>query len=132
MPAVGISVEAARVDNGILFDSLASEVALEEPEIGSTDRNIPLDNNCTEDQLHFRMPGGCGDYEAEGDENDDRDAIRTASRRRRPMTELERFHLGTSDVDGYEGEDVDDADGDADEEEEASQVNDGSTENVED
>jgi hypothetical protein len=49
MPAVGISMEAARVDNGILFDSLASEVALEQPEIGITDRNIPLDNNCTED-----------------------------------------------------------------------------------
>ena len=41
-----------------------------------------------------------------------------------------RFDLGTSDVDGYEGEDGDDAD--ADEEEEASQAEDGSTQNVED
>jgi hypothetical protein len=46
--------------------------------------------------------------------------------------ELERFDLGTSDVDGYEGEDVNDADADADKEEEASQVDDGSTQNVED
>jgi len=41
-----------------------------------------------------------------------------------------RTDLGPSDVDGYEGEDGDDAD--ADEEKEASQVNDGSTQNVED
>ena len=44
-PAVVISVEAARVDNGVLLDYLASEVALEEPEIGSTDPNILIDNN---------------------------------------------------------------------------------------
>jgi hypothetical protein len=135
-PAVVISVEAARVDNAILLDYLTSEVALEEPEIGSTDPNIPIDNNCTDDELHFGMPGGSGDFEDEGDESDDRDAIPTASRRRRPATELERFDLGTSDVDGYEGEDGDDADADADadadEEEEASQVDDGSTQNVED
>jgi len=42
------------------------------------------------------------------------------------------FDLGTSDVDGYEGEDGDDVDADADEEEESSQVDDGSTQNVED
>jgi len=79
-PAVVISVEAARFDNGILLDYLASEVALEEPVIGSTDPNIPIDNNCTDDKLHFGMPGGSGDYEDEGDESDDRDAIPTASR----------------------------------------------------
>ena len=50
------------------------------------------------------------------------------ARRRWAATELERFDLGTSDVDGYEGEDGDDAD----EEEEASQADDGSTQNVED
>ena len=135
-PAVAISVEGVRVDNAILLDYLTSEVALEEPEIGSTDPNIPIDNNCLDDELHFRMPGGSGDYEDESDESDGRDAIPTASRRRRPATELERFDLGTSDVDGYEGEDGDDADADADadadEEEEASQVDDGSTQNVED
>jgi len=48
-PAMVISVEAARVDNAILLDYLTSEVALEEPEIGSTDQNIPIDNNCTDD-----------------------------------------------------------------------------------
>jgi hypothetical protein len=41
-----------------------------------------------------------------------------------------RTDLGPSDVDVYEGEDGDDAD--ADEEEEASQPDDGSTQNVED
>jgi len=121
-PAVVISVEAARVDNAILLDYLNSEVAHEEPEIGSTDSNIPIDNNCTDDELHFRMPGGSRDFEDEGDESD---AIPTASRRRRAATELERFDLGTRDVDGYEGEDGDDAD--ADEEEEPSQAEDGST-----
>jgi len=126
-PAVVISVEAACVENAILLDYLTSEVALEEPEIGSTDPNIQIDNNCTDDELHVGMPGGSGDFEDEGDECN---AIPTASRRRRAATELERFDLGTSNVDGYEGKDGDDAD--ADEEEEASQAHDGSTQNVED
>jgi len=131
-PAMVIRVEAARVDNTILLDYLASKVALEKPEIGSTDPNIPIDNNCTDDELHFGMPGGSVDYENEGDESDNCDAIPTARRRWRPATELNRFDLGTSDVDGYECEDSDNADADADEEEEASQVDDGSTQNVED
>jgi hypothetical protein len=126
-PAVVIIVEAARVDNAILLDYLTSEVALEEPEIGSTDPNIPIANNCTDDELHFGMPGGSGDFK---DELDKGDIIPTASRLRRAATELERFNLGTGDVDGYEGEDGDDAD--ADEEEEASQADDGSMQNVED
>jgi len=129
-PAVVISVEAARVDNAILLDYLTSEVALEEPEIGSTDPNIPIDNNCTDDELHFGMPEGSWNYEDEGDERDVRDPIPTGSLRRRPVTELERFDLGTSDVDGYEGEDGDDVY--ADEEKESSQADDGSTQNVED
>jgi len=99
-PAVVNSVEAARVDNAILLDHLLSEVALEEPEIGSTDQNIPIDNNCTDDELLFGMPGGSGDYKDEGDERDVCDDIPTASQRRHPVTELERFDLGTSDVDG--------------------------------
>jgi hypothetical protein len=78
------------------------------------------------------MAGGSGDYQVEGDESDDHDAIPTTSRRRQPVTELERFDLGNSDVDGYAGDDGDDTDADAVEEEEASQVNDGSTQNVED
>jgi hypothetical protein len=101
-PAMVISVEAARVENAILPDYLPSEVALEEPEIGSTDRNIPTDNNYMDDELDFGMPGGSGEYEDEGDESDDRDAISSASRPRWPTTELERFNLGTSDVYGYE------------------------------
>jgi len=129
IPAVVISVEAACVDNAILLDYLTSEVALEEPGIGSTDPNIPIDNNCTDDKLHFGMPGGSGDYEDEGDEREVPDAIPTTSRRPRPVTELEKSDLGTSDVDGYEGEDGDDAY--ADEKEEALQADDGSTQNVE-
>jgi hypothetical protein len=55
-----------------------------------------------------------------------RDTILTASRRRRrAATELERFDLGTSAVDGYEGDNGDNADADADEEEAASQADDG-------
>jgi hypothetical protein len=130
-PAVVISTEAASVDNAILLDYLTSEVALEEPEIGSTDPNIPIDNHCTDDKLHFGMPGGNRGYEDEGDESDEHDAIRTASRRRRPMTGLDRFYLGTIDVDRYEGEDGEDAEADAHQEEEASQADDGSTQNVE-
>jgi len=127
-PAAVISVEAVRVDNAILLDYLTSEVALEEPEIGSTDPNIPIDHSCTDDELHFGMPGGSGDYEDEGDESDEHDTITTACWRRQPVTELERFDLGTSDVDWYEGKDGDDAY--VDEEEEASQADDGSTQNV--
>jgi len=130
MPAVVINVEAVSVDNTILLDYLTSEVALQEPEIGSTNPNIPIDNNCTDDKLHFSMPGDSRDYEDEGDESAERDAIPTASRQRRAATDLERFDLGTSDVDGYEGEDGYNAD--ADEEEEPSQADNGSTQNVED
>jgi hypothetical protein len=126
-PAVVISVEATHVNNPILLDYLTFEVALEEPEIGSTDPNILIDNNCMDDELHFEMPRGSGDFEDVGNESD---AIHTASWRRRAATELERFDLGTSNVDGYDGEDGDDAD--ADEEEEASEANDGSPQNVED
>jgi len=131
-PAVVISTEAASVDNAIILEYLTSKVALEEPEIGSTDPNSPIDYNCTDDELHFGMPGVSGDYEDEGDESDKHDPIRTTSRWRRTATELERFDLGTSDVYGYEGKDGDDVDAYADEEEEASQANDGSTQNVED
>jgi hypothetical protein len=99
-PAVVISVEAAWVDDAILHDYLASEVALEVREIGSTDPNIPIDINCTDEELHFGIPGGSGDYNDEGDESDDRDAISTTSRRRRPAMELERLDLRTSHADG--------------------------------
>jgi len=138
MPAMVISVEAARVDNAILLHHLASEVPLEEHEIRRTAPNIPIDNNCTDDVLYFGMPGGRVDYEDEGEKSDDRDAIPTPSRRQWPTTELERFDLGTSDVNGYEGDDGDGYDGedgddtDADDEEVALQADDGSTQNVED
>ena len=107
-------------------------MALEEPDIGSTDPNIPIVNHCTDDELHFGLPRSSGDYEEEGDGSDKRDDIPTASLQRRPATELEKFDLGTSDIDRHEGEDGDDADADADEKEEASPADDGSMQNVED
>jgi hypothetical protein len=66
-PAMVINVEAVFVDSAILLDYLASEVALEEPEIGSTYPNIPIDNICMDDEVHFWMPGVSGDYEDDGD-----------------------------------------------------------------
>jgi len=126
-PAVVISVQAVSVDNALLLDYFTSEVGLEEPEIGSADPNIRIEDNCTDDELHFGIPGGSENFEDEGDKSD---ANPTTSRRRRAATVLERFSLGTSDVDGYEGEDGDDAD--ADEDEEASQAYAGSTRDVED
>jgi hypothetical protein len=129
-PAAVISTESARVDNAILLDYLTSEVALEEPEIGGTDPNIPIANNCTDHELHFGMPGGCEDYDDEVEEIDKSDAIPTAHRRRWAATELERFDLGTGDVDGYKGDYGDNAD--ADEEEVASQADDGLTQTLED
>jgi hypothetical protein len=78
-PAVVISVDAACIDNAICFDYLTSKVAPEESEIGSTDPNIPVDNNCTHDELPFVMPGDSGDYDDEGDKSAKPEAIPTAS-----------------------------------------------------
>jgi len=69
-PAVVVSVEAERGHKAILLDYWTSKVALEEPEIGSTDPNIPIDNNCTDDELYFKMPGGSGYYKDKRDESD--------------------------------------------------------------
>ena len=69
-------------------------------------------------------------YDDVGDESDVRYAIPTASGWRRPPTGPERFDLGCSDVDWYADNYGDDAD--ADDEEEGSLANDGSTHNVED
>jgi len=75
-----ISTEVAHVDNANLPNYLTSKVALDEPEIRSTDPNIPIDNNCADYEMHFGMPGGCEDYDNEVDEIDENDAIPTASR----------------------------------------------------
>jgi len=130
MPTMVIIVEAARVDNAIHFDYLTSEVALVEPEIGRTDPKIPIDNNCTNNELHFGMAGGSGDYEDDCCKSDKGDAIPTGSQGRRPTNQHERFDLGNGDVDGYEGNDANDAD--ADEVKEALVADDASTQNVED
>jgi hypothetical protein len=68
MPAVAIGFEAARVNNDTLLDYLTSEVALEEPEIGRTAQNIPIDNNQTDDEQYSVMPAGSWDYDDTGDE----------------------------------------------------------------
>jgi len=130
MPAMLISMEAVCVANAILLDYLTSEVALEEPEIRSTDPNIPIDNNCIDDKLHFGLPVGSGEYEDEGDKSDKRVAIPTASQRWWAMTELVRFDQGTSAGDGYEGNHGDNAA--EHEEEEASQADNQSTRNLDD
>ena len=80
-PAEVTTWEAERVANAILLDYLTSEVALEEPEIRSTDPIIPMDNKCTDEELHFGIAVGCKDYNDEGDEIDKCDAIPTATKR---------------------------------------------------
>jgi hypothetical protein len=100
-PATVNSTEAVSVYNVILVDYLTTEVALQEPEIGSTEPNIPINNNCWDAELHLRMPGGCEDYNDEDYKIDGSDAIITPKWRRQAATELERFDLGTSDVDRY-------------------------------
>jgi len=80
MPAEVISTKAAHADNAFLLDDLTSKVALEEPEIGSTDPNTRIDNNCTDDELHSGMPGSCEDPDDEGDKIDESDAIPISSR----------------------------------------------------
>jgi len=107
-----ISMDAAHVDNAMHLDYLTSQVALEEPEIGSTDPNIPIDNNCTDDKLYLGMAGGSKEYEDERDQSDECTAILCASLGWWASTELNRFHLGTRDVDGYEAEDGYDVDAD--------------------
>jgi len=96
-PAKVISMEAALVHNASHLDYLTFEVALEEPDIGSTDPNIPIDINCTDDELHFGILWARGDYEHECDESINCNAIPTACLRRWPIIELERFNLGTND-----------------------------------
>jgi hypothetical protein len=80
MPAAVISAEAGHVDNAILLDCLTSEVVLEEPEIGCTDPNIQIENNCTDEELHFGMPGDSGKYKDVSNESNEGEAIPTPSR----------------------------------------------------
>jgi len=55
-----ISTEESRVENAILIDYLTSKVAVNEPEIKSTDQIIPMDNYCPDDELHFVCQGAAG------------------------------------------------------------------------
>jgi len=58
---MAISVEAAHVDSAIHLDYMTSKVVLEEPQIRSTDPNIPIQKYCMDDELHFGMRGGSCD-----------------------------------------------------------------------
>jgi hypothetical protein len=129
MSATVCRAEAVHVDSARLHHHLISEVALEESEIGSTNLNLPIGNNCTDYTLYLGMRGGSGDYKVEGANNDNLHAIATTSQRQQATIELERFNLRTTDGDGYESA-VDD-DTDADGKEVTLPDNDASTQNKE-
>jgi len=129
-PAVVISMDAGHVDNAIVLDYLTSEVVVAQPEIRSTDVNIPIDNKYIDDKQHFGIPVGSGDFEDQGDASDERNIFPMASRRRLAGTEQVSFVPVFIDVYGYEGNDGDYPD--VNEEEAASQVDDWSTKNMED
>jgi len=58
-------MEVACVENAMVFDYWTSVVAHEEPEISCTDPNIPIENQCTDDELHVGWPVGSADYKNE-------------------------------------------------------------------
>jgi hypothetical protein len=120
-------MNSARVDTANLHDYLTSEVALEETEIARIDLSIPIVKHCTDEELNFGMPDGSGNLEDDGNESN---AMPTASWRLRAETEHETFDQGTSEVAGYDDEDGVDAD--ADEQDESSHANNGSTQTVDD
>jgi len=130
IPAIVISMEPVRVDNAILLGHLTFEVVLKRPGIGSTDPNIQTNNTCTDDKLHIRIPRGYGDYQDEGDKGDEWDTIATGSHPWQTVTELTTFALGTRDVISYLGDDGNNVG--RDEQEEALQANDASTQKLED
>jgi hypothetical protein len=166
-----ISLEAARVNNAILLEYLAPELALEEPEIGSTDPNIPIDKIARMKNIISGCQGAAGIMKMKvmkvtiampspqpaGDDGPRRNSrgltwepvmstgmrariatmwmqmrMRMTNHHKSTMDQRRmcRTELGPSYVDGYGGEDGNDAD--AYEEDEASQADDGSTQNVED
>jgi len=108
-PALVNSMGEWHVGSDIILDYLTYEVVLEKPVIRSTDPEIPIPNNCTDVELHFGRPWRRKEYKDEGDEINGSHAIPTTSRLRWATIELERFVLGTSEVDGYKGDDGDDA-----------------------
>jgi hypothetical protein len=78
-PPVAVSVDATCVGNDILVDCLTFKAALEQPEIGSTGSNIPMDCNYNDDKEHVWMRGGCMDCDDKGDESDEHNANPTPS-----------------------------------------------------
>jgi hypothetical protein len=80
MPDGVIRVEVVCADNAILHDYMTSEVALWEPEIRRTHRNIPIAQVGMDDEVNFGLPGGSGDYYDTGDECNKRNTIPTPGR----------------------------------------------------
>jgi hypothetical protein len=72
-------MEAARFYNAILRDNLNSKVALGESDISCTNPNILVVNDCADNKLHIEITVGSRDYEDEGDESDQCEAIPTDS-----------------------------------------------------
>jgi hypothetical protein len=130
MPAVVITMEPARFINTLLLDYVTSKVGFVETEIKITDPHILVLNKCMDDKLHVLMARGSGDYENENNESDKYNAIPTAIRRSRAATDLKTLDLGTSNVHRYMGTDGDNVH--LNKEEQESQANDGSTENLDD
>jgi len=94
-----ISAEAARVGNTIRLDNWTSKVAGEDPEIRSTNPDIPNGYNLKDDKWLSGMAVSFKDDHNNGDEIDEGNAIPSVSRRRRAATGLQRFVVGTSDFD---------------------------------
>jgi hypothetical protein len=61
-PAGVNNVEAADLRNANCVGYLTSDVRVDQREISSTEPNSPIDNNCTEDELHIVMQGRGRDY----------------------------------------------------------------------
>ena len=128
--AIVISIEAAQVHIAIDHDYWTSKVALEEPEFRSTYQYLLRHNNCTGNKQHCQMLESSRNREDSDEEGEKHDVLPTTDWRCQASTRLKECALGTSAVDGNEVENGNNVH--SDEEEEASQANDGSTQNVDD
>jgi len=63
-------------------------------------------------KLNFGVPGCCEDYDDKADEIPESNTIHTTNQQRRAATALERFDVGTSDVNLSKGDSGDNADAD--------------------
>jgi hypothetical protein len=75
MPAVVINVKAAHINDASLLHYLAAQEALRKPEFKGTEPHILGDNYYTDDKLYFGIPWCIWDYQDEGDESNNPNAI---------------------------------------------------------